>query len=365
VTLVGNRGVLWVRYSPCVTPLDKIDHYILDGYRTCEFATLAKDGTPLAWPTSPLRQQDGTLLITTSIGFAQKALNVRRDGRVALLFSDPTGSGLTAPSQVFVSGTARCSELTTSPEGLEEYWSMLYFRQPSSRSYTWPGVRSLMDWYYMRLLITVTPERVAERPAGSVARPALAQLASAQSALAQSAGTQPTGTQPATTQSAGTQPAGSPELAEAWERARRAGVPGAGELAGYPTAVLAARDAEGGITLARTAVRPAEGGYLVATAPDAPLAEGPASLLVHRHDDKLSKARFALVRGQVARPGPDADWFFAPGRVVKPAANPLRTIMDLRASSARYLRNRSLQRPAIPWEQYRALARHPADRGRG
>jgi hypothetical protein len=34
------------------------------------------------------------LLITTSIAFPQKAFNIRRDARVALLFSDPTGSGL-------------------------------------------------------------------------------------------------------------------------------------------------------------------------------------------------------------------------------------------------------------------------------
>jgi len=174
-----------VRYPPAVTIIDKIDHSVLDGYRTCEFATLATDGTPLAWPASPLRQQDGTLLITTSIAFAQKALNVRRDGRVALLFSDPTGSGLSAPPQIFIGGKAQCSELTTSPAGLEEYWSMLFRRQPSSRGYTLPGVRSLMDWYYMRLLITVTPEHVLERPSGSAA--------SAAEAL----------------------PAGSPELAEA------------------------------------------------------------------------------------------------------------------------------------------------------
>ncbi len=316
-----------------MTIIDKIDHSVLDGYRTCEFATLAKDGTPLAWPTSPFRQQDGTLLITTSIAFAQKALNVRRDGRVALLFSDPTGSGLSAPGQIFISGTARCSELTTSPAGLEEYWSMLFRRQPSSRGYTVPGIRSLMDWYYMRLLITVTPEHVLERPYGSAARPA--------EALA----------------------AGAPEQAEAWRRAGQAGLPGARELAGYPSAVFAARDADGGIALARTVPQPEDGGYLVASAPGTNLAEGPASLLVHRHDDKLAKMSFMLVRGQISRPGPATDWFFVPGRVVRPAGNPLRTLRDARAASARYLSTRSLPRPAVPWAQYRALARHPA-RGR-
>lgn len=319
-----------MRYLPFVTLIDKIDHSVLDSYRTCEFATLAKDGTPLTWPTCPLRQPDGTLLITTSIAFAQKALNVRRDGRVALLFSDPTGSGLSSPVQIFVGGTARCSELTTSPAGLEEYWSMLFRRQPSSRGYTQPGIRSVMDWYYMRLLLTVTPERVLESPHGSVTRPAQAP------------------------------PAGSPELAQAWRQAEQAGLPGARELAGYPSAVFAARDAGGGIALTRAAPQPAEGGYLLAAAPDTGLAEGPASLLVHRHDDKLARASFALVRGRISRPltsGTTADWFLTPDRVVRPAGNPLRTVRDCRTASARYLSARSLPRPAIPWDQYRALSR--------
>jgi Pyridoxamine 5'-phosphate oxidase len=312
-----------------VLPIDGIDHSILDSYRTCEFATLAKDGTPLVWPTSPLRQQDGTLLITTSIAFAQKALNVRRDGRVALLFSDPTGSGLSAPAQIFIGGTARCSELTTSPAGLEEYWSMLFLRQPSSRGYTLPGIRSLMDWYYMRLLITVTPEHVLERPPCSAARPA------------------------------GAPPAGSPGLAQAWRRAERAGLPGARELAGYPSAVFAARDPGCGIALTRAMPQPADGGYLVAAAPGTDLIDGPASLLVHRHDDKLSKMSFALVRGQISRSGTAADWFFVPGRVVNPAGSPLQTLRNARTASARYLSTRSLPRPAVPWDEYRALARRP------
>jgi hypothetical protein len=318
-----------------VTIIDQIDHSVLDAYRTCEFATLAKDGTPLTWPTSPFRQQDGTLLITASIAFAQKALNVRRDGRVALLFSDPTGSGLSTPAQIFIGGTARCSELTTSPAGLEEYWSMLFRRQPSSRGYTRPGVRSLMDWYYMRLLLTVTPRHVLQLPWGSVTRPA------------------------------DRLPPGSPELAQAWRQAERAGLPGARELAGYPSAVFAARGTDGGIALARAVAQPAEGGYLVAAAPGTDLVGGPASLLVHRHNDKLAKASFALIRGRISGQEPATDWLFAPDRVVRPAGSALRTLRDARTASARYLSARSLPRPAVPWDQYRVLARHPADRSRG
>ena len=50
-----------VRHSSLVTLIDKLDHFVLDAYRACEFATLATDGTPLAWPASPFRQQDDKL----------------------------------------------------------------------------------------------------------------------------------------------------------------------------------------------------------------------------------------------------------------------------------------------------------------
>ena len=64
-------------------------------FRTCEFATLAKDGTPIVWPTALLyRPKTGQFLVTTSIGLPQKAFNARRNPRVSLLFSNPTASGL-------------------------------------------------------------------------------------------------------------------------------------------------------------------------------------------------------------------------------------------------------------------------------
>jgi hypothetical protein len=72
-------------------------------YLTCEFSTLARDGTPISWPLITLWQpQEGRFLLTTSIALSRKALNVRRDGRVSLLFSDPTASGLQNPPAALV-----------------------------------------------------------------------------------------------------------------------------------------------------------------------------------------------------------------------------------------------------------------------
>jgi len=298
-----------------ITAMSLIDHplaHTLDAYRTAEFATLTADGTPIAWPTAVLRRDDGTLLVTTSVAFPQKALNVRRDARVALLFSDPTGSGLTDPAQVLVRGTATCPEqIHTDPAGdLGRLWARLFHQQPSSRAYLRAPARWFTDWYFMRLLITVTPSEITTAPL----------------------------------------PAPGPGVAAGT-------LLGADALTGYATTVLAARDSAGAPVLLRTTVTGAEGGYLVAPA-DAPIVPGPASLLVHRHDEKLAALHNAVVRGSLARTG--AGWLLTPERLIEPAGrgpgDALRTLRNCRASTRRYLDRRGLDRPGIPWQAYRALA---------
>src|SRR6266540_2700144 len=89
--------------------------------RTCEFTTLARDGTPITWPTVALYQPTRVrFVITTSIGLPQKAFNVRRCSRVTMLYSDPTGSGLAAPPAVLVQGDAVCpDQVVTRSEDLD------------------------------------------------------------------------------------------------------------------------------------------------------------------------------------------------------------------------------------------------------
>jgi Pyridoxamine 5'-phosphate oxidase len=132
-------------------------------FRTCEFTTLARDGAPITWPTLPFWQPEhGRFLVTTSIGLPQKVFNVRRDGRVSLLFSDPTASGLTDPPAVLIQGDATAPDrVETSIAGFEEPLRTLFQRQPGGAIYSSNALtRSLFDWYYMRLQIFVTPRRV-------------------------------------------------------------------------------------------------------------------------------------------------------------------------------------------------------------
>lgn len=146
---------------------------VLHEFRTCEMSTLARDGTPIVWPTLPFWYPDrGRFLITTSIGLPHKAFNVRRDPRVSLLFSDPRGSGLTAPPAVLVQGDAEApDEVEASVEGFEDELRQVLERQPAGGVYSSnPLTRYLFDWYYMRLKIHVTPRRILWWPEGDFGR---------------------------------------------------------------------------------------------------------------------------------------------------------------------------------------------------
>ncbi len=302
-----------------MTPLDSVPLHVLDAYRTAEFVTLGRDGTPTAWPTAVWRREDGNLVVTTCLAFAQKALNVRRDGRVALLFSDPTGSGLDNPPHIFVGGTAECpDEIHTGPEGLEEYWRTLFERQPHSKSYLARPVRRLTDWYYLRLVITVTPERVLVRRA---AEPPLPQV------------------EPAP--------------------ADGAPLPGAAQIAAYPTAVLAARDASGAPVLARTRPVATGDGFAVHVPTDCAATEGPASLLVHRHDEQLNNLTNAVVRGELKEAGDG--WLLVPDSVLEPMGSGkgldgIRLLRRTGRATDRYLERRGLPRPKVRWDLFQPLA---------
>lgn len=146
-------------------------------YRTAELSTLARDGTPITWPTTPFLLADrGAFAVTTSPAFPQKVHNVNRDPRVSLLFSDPTGTGRDDLPFVLVQGRASASsrvegDLRSAVDDLAE----MFRRQPASKMYSTPLLRRLFDFYYLRLVIAVVPERIRWWPRGE-AGPAAGEL---------------------------------------------------------------------------------------------------------------------------------------------------------------------------------------------
>ena len=126
----------------------------------------------MTWPVLPsFEPVTGRIAVVTSIGLPQKALNLRRDPRVSLLYSDGTGSGIADAATVQISGTATVgdgivmrlkdiSDPLISAAFYEDAIDLLR-RQPAVGIYTRNRLaRYLMDWYFMRLLIIVQPETV-------------------------------------------------------------------------------------------------------------------------------------------------------------------------------------------------------------
>ena len=152
-------------------------------YWTCEFSTLAKDGTPLSWPILPIFQPAlCRFVFLTSIGTPQKVFNIRRNRRVSLFYSNPTGSGLIDPPAVLVQGEAQVGDLIITSMAqvdaqirfdMQEQGRRLLQHQPAIAIYTNNRLTQyLMDWYFMRLLITITPRRIMWWERGDFMSPA-------------------------------------------------------------------------------------------------------------------------------------------------------------------------------------------------
>ena len=309
---------------PVVPGLSDSAREVIENYRTSEFLTIAKSGVPIAWPTNAVfRPESGSLVLSTSIAWPHKAYNVRRDGRVAMLFSDPTGSGLVngSASQVLVQGTAICTkQLSIAPGPDADLWRRIFAIQPSAQKYPFnPLIRRVMDIYFMRLIITVTPDAVTVRPPI------------------------------ATRTKIGTDRHGDGIFGDV-----------ARELSAYETSVLSAFDSGRRPTMTRVSLRPIAGteGFAVELPDGFDVTSGPASLLSHSHNDELSDLRGFGSGGTLAVD--DGAPVFTPATLTRAGdtsslRSSVRSLRAMRGNARRYLEHRSLERPAIDWDAYRDL----------
>ncbi|MGI8518374.1 MAG: pyridoxamine 5'-phosphate oxidase family protein [Acidimicrobiia bacterium] len=148
-------------------------HSTMASFLTAELTTISAKGSPQTWPVLPsVEWKSGRIVIATSIGLPQKIYNIRRRPDVSLLFSESIGSGLTDPLSVLIEGSAVVSDtLFTSLSqiddadiraALDRDAIALLRRQPAVGIYASnPVARALMDWYFFRLLIMVTPRRIS------------------------------------------------------------------------------------------------------------------------------------------------------------------------------------------------------------
>ena len=166
---LGDSGLSKLRGVTASLPSEV--QQVFDRFVTTEFTTVDRSGQPICWPVTPYyRPGDTCIDVTTALGAPKKALDARANPKVALLFSDPTGSGMETAPQVLVQGTADV-DYRDLDANRDRYRREAVEKKPGSRTLTPPKpLERALDFHYTRLYVHVRPERVYVWPGGDPTR---------------------------------------------------------------------------------------------------------------------------------------------------------------------------------------------------
>ena len=140
---------------------------VFDKFVTTEYTTVDSRRRPICWPVTPYYHPgDPCIDLTTGLGYPKKALDARANPKVALLFSDPTGSGIERAPQVLVQGIADV-DYRDLDANRERYSREVGEKLPATKELLPPArVQRLFGFYFNRLYVHVRPERVYVWPEG-------------------------------------------------------------------------------------------------------------------------------------------------------------------------------------------------------
>jgi hypothetical protein len=296
---------------------------------TTEYVTVDGRGQPIAWPVTPFYSPGAdSIAVTTGIGYPKKADDAKANPKVALLFSDPTGSGRQDPPMVLVQGIADVDENDLAANR-DRYVRESAAKLPGSQSVQPPSfLRRFFDWYYARIYVNVRPERVfswpPERPEAEpiLHDTHLEEVRTGHDDLPEEPHAAPEGTR------------------ATWEgRLEQLGTT-------YPTAVLAVVGPDGfpfAIRVPVRADRAAGRVHIEADPVAAPLEPGLACLTAHAHGPDFSWQRNFQVRGDLVDDG--AGYALVPHKLVGGFEMPPGSQLDrLRANAAKAMRFRRTAR---------------------
>jgi hypothetical protein len=144
---------------------------VFERFVTTELTTIDRRGQPITWPVEPYYHRGGECIsVTTAVGYPKKARDAERNPRVAMLFSDPTGSGMERAPMVLVQGTAAVDDHDLDANRERYLRDTVAKRSGTTAQMPHERMQSLFDWYFTRIYLHVRPERVYVWPDGDVAR---------------------------------------------------------------------------------------------------------------------------------------------------------------------------------------------------
>jgi hypothetical protein len=272
---------------------------VFDRFITTEYTTIDRLGQPITWPVTPYyRRRDGTVDVTTGLGYPKKADDAASNPMVSLLFSDPTGCGLEDPPVVMVQGIARVDDRDLD-RNRELYSRESVEKLPGAQGAAPPkALQRFFGWYYTRIYVHVRPERVYVWRDGPDSEP---ELLDAHMEEVRSGHNEEPAAAHAEPRVA--EPVWDPRIDELGQR--------------YDTAVLSLVAPDGFPFSVRVAVNVDRDArrIRVASAPDGvPLQPGLACLTAHDHAPDFAWQRNFQVRGDLVEE--DGGWSLLPAKLV-------------------------------------------------
>jgi len=297
---------------------------VFERFITTELTTIDRSGQPITWPVTPYYTPGGPCIdITTGLGYPKKANDARANPLVALLFSDPTGSGHEDPPVVLVQGIAEVDDRDLEANRAR-YARESVEKLPAIKKLLPPEpLQRLFAWYFTRIYVHVRPERVYVWPGGDVSRePELygshvEEIRSGHSEEPDRFHANPKGG------------------ASTWDARLHA----LGST--YPTAVLSIVSPDGFPFAIRLPVRvdPADRWIRIEAEPvGVPLQPGLACLTAHVHSEQFTWQRNFQVRGDLVRR--EDGWVLVPHKLVGGFEVPPSRLAVLRANAAKARRFR-------------------------
>lgn len=295
---------------------------VFDRFITTELTTVDSAGQPITWPVTPYYSPGAPCIdVCTGLGYPKKAHDARANPLVALLFSDPTGSGLADPPMVLVQGSAEVDDRDLAANR-ERYARESVEKLPATAKLTPPEpIRRVLDWYYARIYIHIRPERIYVWPSAEhLTEP---QLFDAHMEEVRSGHSE----EPERFH------AGPGHRAATWH-------PRINELgSSYPTAVLSIVSPDGFPFSIRARVRADEAGRLVRIESELtgmPLQAGLACLTAHVHAEQFNWQQNFQVRGDLVFL--EGAWAIVPRKVVGGFELPRSRLALLRANASKMRR---------------------------
>lgn len=266
-------------------------HNVFARFMTAEYGSLTRQGRPVTYPIAPyVDSAGGTLDFSTGLAYPAKAERARRTPRVALLFSDPTGSGLDRPPVVLVQGLARVRDADLQAN-TDRYLRWSQAKTPDAYRMMPAALLRRIAWYLARIWVEVTPTRLWWWPEGRLDQQPQ-QWAALPGRSAPPSDPAPSG----------------PALA-AWKPGPsdwRAGMAYAIQQLGSP--VVTMRDHDGYPLPLRTRRAQMQGDAVAIELPaGAPaFADGPACLTFHHHPEIFTGQQHMVFTGQISQAGAGA-----------------------------------------------------------